>query len=161
MTVRVTHRRLDQGRRNGQLLVDIDIFGNLTQRERSILLNASKTCEVGKLLNGATEVTYQAQFHRRHTEDGTECISYSTQTRTDRNNHSFLPLIWSFRDSGRRSEPAFRYLVRSHLQRSALSIVLFPVYRECRKYSPMESSWCVVERNYNGRKRGGHPWVTR
>jgi hypothetical protein len=40
-------------------LVDIDIAGDLTEREHKILFNSAKTCEVGKILNDKVDFRYQ------------------------------------------------------------------------------------------------------
>ena len=46
-----------------KILVDIDIKGELTERERKILGNSAKRCEIGKMLNGNVDIRYQVNFH--------------------------------------------------------------------------------------------------
>ncbi|RPH50877.1 MAG: hypothetical protein EHM85_08820 [Desulfobacteraceae bacterium] len=45
--------------RTNAFSVDIDIDGHLTERERKILFNSSRSCEIGKMLRGQTEISYQ------------------------------------------------------------------------------------------------------
>ena len=38
--------------------IDIDISGPMSERERKILYNSARSCEIGKMLNGSIETRY-------------------------------------------------------------------------------------------------------
>ena len=44
--------------------IQIDVGDGLTDRERTILYNAARNCEVGKLLSGELRFDYHPRTHR-------------------------------------------------------------------------------------------------
>jgi uncharacterized OsmC-like protein len=44
--------------------IGIDIAGRLTERERRILANTAKRCEISKMLNDTVDIRYQINSHR-------------------------------------------------------------------------------------------------
>lgn len=45
--------------------IHIDLDGGLTQRERAILINSARHCEVGKMLTGQIEIEYTPMLHKK------------------------------------------------------------------------------------------------
>jgi len=45
-------------------LVDINIAGNLTEREQKIIFNTAKSCEISKMLNDRVNMVYEIRYNQ-------------------------------------------------------------------------------------------------
>jgi len=52
------------------LFVEIDIAGNLTDRERRILYNSARSCEISKILGDKVDIRYQLNYIPKAIEKG-------------------------------------------------------------------------------------------
>jgi uncharacterized OsmC-like protein len=66
--VKVQFHSSEQNNMTTEFLIDIDIVGNLTEREQKIIYNTARSCEIGKMLNDRVNMMYEIRYKQNTIE---------------------------------------------------------------------------------------------